>query len=252
MKLKYAIIENEEFARLNLQNIIESICPESTLLFTAETIEESVESISLHQDCDVIFLDIELDDGNCFEIFRKIEVKPPVVFTTAYDEYAVKAFKVNSIDYLLKPISESDVTIAVKKLYNSMHRNRDYLQAADEMSEYKKRNRMLVCTGTEYMHINTTEIAWFEAEDKYVNIVTVSGRKIITSFESLPYVMKALDSNQFFQLSRSVVASITSISRVSKYFKGRLKVELRAGEHIRTEIISAARRNQFLEWLGHS
>lgn len=114
--MKYAIIENEVFARLNLQNIVETLRPGYQLVFTAETVADAIAGISSNSDLDLVFMDIELDDGNCFEIFDRIMVKTPVIFTTAYDDYAIKAFKVNSIDYLLKPVVEDDMKAAIKNL----------------------------------------------------------------------------------------------------------------------------------------
>ena len=113
--MKYAIIENEVFARLNLQNIVETLRPGYQLVFTAETVADAIAGISSNSDLDLVFMDIELDDGNCFEIFDRIMVKTPVIFTTAYDDYAIKAFKVNSIDYLLKPVVEDDMKAAIEK-----------------------------------------------------------------------------------------------------------------------------------------
>ncbi len=132
--MKYAIIENEVFARLNLQNIVETLRPGYQLVFTAETVADAIAGISSNSDLDLVFMDIELDDGNCFEIFDKIMVKTPVIFTTAYDDYAIKAFKVNSIDYLLKPVVEDDMKAAIEKFeeHTSPLRQRHRLPAVEQ------------------------------------------------------------------------------------------------------------------------
>lgn len=252
--MKYAIIENEEFARINLRNVIETVKPEYECVFTAETVEECVRYFSSSPDAQLIFMDIELDDGDCFELFRNVKVNIPVIFTTAYDKYALKAFKVNSIDYLLKPISESDVLEALVKFENitAPRAASDYRQIAEDLSKKRTRHRMLINNGDVYSFIHTDEIAWFEAEDKYVSIVMKTGKKTLTDFASLGEILQVLDSNEFFQVSRSAVASISSISKISKYFKGRLRVELKAGDTTRIETVSAARRPEFLDWLGHT
>lgn len=251
--MKYAIIENEEFARINLREVIETVRPAYRCAFTAETVEECVRHFASANDIQLIFMDIELDDGNCFEIFRRTEFKTPVIFTTAYDEYAIQAFKVNSIDYLLKPVSEEDVERAIRK-FESMQAapGPDYRDVAAEITRARSRRRILISDAGGYSFVSTDDIAWFEAEDKYVSIVLRSGKRMLTDFASLADVTEALDPDRFFHLSRSVVASIESIGKISKFFKGRLRVSLIANGVERTETVSAARRPEFLGWLGHT
>lgn len=251
--MKYAIIENEEFARINLKEVIETVRPAYRCAFTAETVEECVKYFGSANDIQLMFMDIELDDGNCFEIFRRTEIKTPVIFTTAYDEYAIQAFKVNSVDYLLKPVSEEDVVRAIRKFESmQMPPASDYRAVAAEISRARSRRRILISNADSYSFISTDDIAWFEAEDKYVSIVLRSGKRMLTDFSSLTDVMEVLDPDRFFHISRSVVASIESIGKISKFFKGRLRVNLAAGATERTETVSAARRPEFLGWLGHS
>lgn len=250
--MKYAIIENEEFARINLREVIESVRPGYKCVFTAETVEECIGYFSADPDIQLVFMDIELDDGNCFEIFRRTEIKTPIIFTTAYDEYAIQAFKVNSIDYLLKPVSEEDVERALRKFESiQSHSPRDYRDMAAEITS-RRRHRILISDSGGYSFVSTDDIAWFEAEDKYISIVLLSGKRLLTDFASLSDVMEALDPDRFFQISRKVVASIESIGKISKYFKGRLQVNLEVSNEKRTETVSAARRAEFLGWLGHT
>lgn len=251
--MKYAIIENEEFASINLREVIKSVRPDYECVFMAETVEECVEYFSMDHDTRLIFMDIELDDCNCFEIFRRTEIKVPVIFTTAYDKYAIDAFKVNSIDYLLKPVSEEDVERALRK-FESMHLSlpRNYKDVGDSITKARTRSRILISYGAGYSFVSTDEIAWFEAEDKYISVILLDGRRMLTDFASLTDVMEVLDPDRFFQISRKVVASIESIGKISKYFKGRLQVGLVGSGESRTEIVSAARRTEFLGWLGHT
>lgn len=251
MRIRYAIIENEEFTRINLHNIIKAVRPEYELVFFAETIRESVSLVSRFHDIDLIFMDIELDDGICFDIFRHTDLQTPVIFTTAYDEYAVKAFKVNSIDYLLKPILEEDVENAICKFEKRSLTVRNWRHVADDYSSLRTRTRMLVNDGNGYSFVHTDDIAWFESEDKYVSIRLRNGKSLLTDHESLDLTAQVLDPDKFFRISRSVVTSIDAISKVSKHLRGRLQVELQAGPASRTETVSAARRPGFLCWLGH-
>ncbi len=248
--MKYAIIENEGFARLSLQKIVSSLRSDFELCFTAETVADSVAMINEHPDIDLIFMDIELDDGICFDIFMQTEVKVPVIFTTAYDEYAVKAFKVDSIDYLLKPIQVKDVQKAIGRFEERRSMRNDYRKFAYNYMSAKARTRILVNRGEDYIFVNIEDIAWFEAEDKYVTIVFKTGESMLTNLPSLEVTYQELDANRFFRISRSVLASIESITRVTKHFKGRLQVELKAAETVRKETVSAPRRQSFLSWLG--
>lgn len=251
--MKYAIIENEEFARINLREVIGMVRPGYECAFTAETVEECVRFFSAPNDIKLIFMDIELDDGNCFKIFSRTDINTPVIFTTAYDEYAIQAFKVNSIDYLLKPVSEEDVERAIRKFESMQPRQTpDYRGLTAEITKARTRRRILISNVGGYSFVSTDDIAWFEAEDKYVSVVLLSGKKMLTDFGSLSDVMEGLDPERFYQLSRSVVASIESIGKISKFFKGRLQVNLTAGAETRTETVSAARRPEFLGWLGQS
>lgn len=248
--MKYAIIENEEISRLNLLNIIKNIRPSFECVFMAETVADTVEYFSTQQDVQLVFMDVELGDSDCFNIFKQIEMDLPIVFTTAYDEYALRAFKVNSIDYLLKPIMEDDVLHAIEKLEKSLEKKNDYRNLAKEMA-LAPRGRLLVGNSAGYSLVKTEDIAWVEAEDKTILLVLKNGRKMITDLPSLGDVIAKLDPNVFWQVSRSVVASVDSIAKVSKFFKGRLSVELRAKDLTRTEIVSSQRKQKFLEWLGY-
>lgn len=253
--MKYAIIENEEYLRENLRMTISSLYPDSECVFTAETVEDSIQFFSRDNDVELIFMDIELDDGTCFDIFDAVEIELPVIFTTSYSEYAIKAFKVNSIDYLLKPIDDEDLKRAIEKFEKRGRQDRVdpeiYRNLNPEAMPRSPRKRLLVSTSNGYSYISTADIAWIEAEDKYVSIVTTDGNITLTDIKSLCDVATVLDPDNFFQVSRGVVASIGSVKKVSKYFKGRLSVELRAGGRQRKEMVSAARREQFLEWLGY-
>lgn len=251
MKTRYAIIENEEYSRINLQNIIKAVRPEYELIFYAETVSDSVSLLSGSSEPDLIFMDIELDDGNCFDIFRRADPDVPVIFTTAYDEYAVKAFKVNSVDYILKPITEEDVARAILKYEKRCLAARDWRQVSEDYASLRTRSRMLVSDGNGYSFVHTDDIAWFESEDKYVSIRLNNGKSLLTDQESLDMTAQVLDPDRFFRISRPVVTSIGAISKVSKHLRGRLQVELQAGTEKRTETVSAARRPGFLNWLGH-
>lgn len=251
---KFAIIENEKFARINLQNAVAKLRPDYECVFTAETIEDCIEYFSGKPDIQLIFMDIELDDGNCFEIFRSVDFDIPIIFTTAYDEYAIRAFKVNSVDYLLKPLQDDDLEKALRK-YESHYKTStmtNFSQATNNTNTPKLRTRLLVSTGQNYTFVQDNDIAWLEAEDRYVYIICKNGKSLLSDFSSIGEIAAVLNPNRFFQITRSLLTSIDAIKNVSKYFKGRLNVTLEANGVSRTEVVSAARRDAFLEWLGHT
>lgn len=249
---KYAIIENEKFARINLQNAVSKFRPDYECVFTAETIEDCVDYFSGNPDIQLIFMDIELDDGNCFEIFRSVEIDTPIIFTTAYDEYAIRAFKVNSVDYLLKPLQDDDLERALLKFESHADTNPKTTLSNPDNNSPKIRTRLLVSSGQNYTFVQDEDIAWLEAEDRYVYIICKNGKSLLSDFSSIGEVAAVLNPNKFFQITRSVLASIDAIKNVSKYFKGRLNITLEASGRYREEVISAARRDAFLEWLGHT
>lgn len=255
--MKYAIIENEKYLSDNLRMVISSMFRNYECEFTAECVDDSICFFSQQNDVDLIFMDIELDDGSCFEIFNEVEIDIPVIFITSYSEYAIEAFKVNSVDYLLKPIDENDLRRAIEKFEK---RNRNERKASETYRRLGSERdfptqppckRILVSHSDNYSYIFVSDIAWLEAEGRYVSIITNSGQNLLTDIKSLGDVAMVLNQDDFFQISRGVVASIGSIKRVSKYFKGRLKVELQAGEKKSFQIVSAARREPFLNWLGY-
>lgn len=256
--MRYAIIENEAFARMHLQDIISRLRPEAALVFTCESVEESVEMLSRHRDLDLIFMDIELVDGTCFDIFESTVVSSPVIFTTAYDRYALKAFKVNSVDYILKPIMEGDVEFALSKYEASRAASPsiDYKSLLETLlppsaaAEKAYPQRILVASGDNYSYVPVQEIAWLFSEDRYVFLYLHGGTKKMTDLTNLGKAEQMLDPKSFFRISRNIIASITAVKTTSKYFKGRLKIALSAGSIEEKVILSATKRSDFLNWLG--
>jgi len=245
----YAIIENEEYSLQNLKSIVERLRPDYKLVFTAESVEETVDWLLSSPRVDLIFLDIELVDGNCFEIFDHVKVTTPIIFTTAYDTFALEAFKVNSVDYLLKPITDAAVQQALDKL-ERVRPATDYNHLASTMQARTQRPRILTSSGDSYSYVSIDDVAFFVSEDKYVFVYTRDGKRHITDYPSLGELMTTLDAQSFFQLARNMITSITAITGVNKYFNGRLKVTVTAGNEKQTATVSAARKRDFLNWLG--
>lgn len=248
--MKIAVIEDEQFARQQLEDIIRKLRPKWQVAFRAESIEECVEYFGSAPDIGLIFMDIELVDGNCFEIFRQVDISTPVIFTTAYDEYAIQAFSTNSIHYLLKPITEGDVEKAILKFESTAmpEAPTEYQRLGESLN--RQRSRIMTYSGDNYIPVEIGNIAFFLSEDKYVYAYLKDGHRRLTEFLNLNDTMEALDRNRFFQISRNIITSIDAVKQVSKYFKGRLKVAVAAGEQQQEIIVSAARRQQTLDWLS--
>lgn len=254
-RMKVLIIENELLAQKELERLLLKCESTIEILGYLESIEESVAWLSENHEVDLIFMDIQLSDGLSFEIFNKISLSTPVIFTTAYDEYAINAFKVNSIDYLLKPIEQNDLQTSLNKYQDFKKQfsktfssfNKEQIEQLLNFQKKEYKTRFVSLVGDRIQYINVEDIAYFYADDKIVFLVTHEQKEFIID-HTLENLETLLDPKQFFRLNRTYVAQITSIDTISKYFKGRLKVSLipQAREEI---VISRERSVKFKEWL---
>lgn len=222
---KYIIIEDEQLAYSELRRMMETARPDWELCGWASSVEQALILIK-NIPVDLLLVDIRLSDGDSFEIFEQIKTSTPVIFTTAYDEFALKAFKLNSIDYLLKPIEETELETALQK-YENLRLitpvSDSYLRFRDDYLSSSRKNRFLVQCGDIYRHIETDNIAFFYSEDKYTYLHTFSNSRYIIDY-TLDQLEGTMDSEKFYRLSRSCIANIKNIDRLHKYFAGRLKV----------------------------
>ncbi|GGK58319.1 LytR/AlgR family response regulator transcription factor [Rufibacter glacialis] len=258
--MKILLIEDEYLASEKLEAQLLRYDPSIEVLGTIDSIRNAVKWFEANPAPDLAFLDIHLSDGNSFEIFQKVDVKCPIIFTTAYDEYAVKAFKVNSIDYLLKPISNEDLGAAMDK-FKALHQSQPAAPVLDmqqimaliskgsasaTVPHYK--NRFLVKSGQKIRSVSTDEIAYFYAEDKIVFLITTAGHRFITDY-TLDTLQEILDPEQFSRLNRQFISHIHAIDEIHPYLKGRLKVYVKPTID-KEIIISNERAAAFKEWLG--
>lgn len=255
--ITYAIIEDNIFAREHLNSVIGRLRPDWRLLFSAGSIETAADEL-VAASPDLLFMDIELSDGQCFELFEATGSLTPVIFTTSYDNHTLNAFKVNAIDYLLKPITADKLLHAVTKfevLYASRQESCDFAPQAATPSTMTAEpsgvtSRILTVEGDRYNYINLADIAYFVSEDKYVFAHLHANKRKMISITNLSDLEQILPTDRFFRLSRGVIASIDSIVSVSKYFRGRLLVRVRDSEQETSISVSPARRDEFLHWLG--
>lgn len=247
--IKYLIVEDERFAYDEMKRMIDKLRPNYQLINWTETVIQTIDFLQQNS-VDLILLDIRLSDGSSFDIFEQISVSIPIIFTTAYDEYAIRAFKVNSIDYLLKPIDEADLIAALEKF----ERNRaitpiipEYKKLEDALMQNRKKNRFLIQVGDSYHYIDTSDVAYFYSEEKAIFLHTFSNKRYIIDY-TLDQIERMLDEKVFFRASRNCITNIRSIKKISKYFNSRLKLTLEPNcPH--EVLVSRVRVTDFLSWV---
>jgi DNA-binding LytR/AlgR family response regulator len=249
------IIEDEALAARRLKKLLLEYDPAIVVLDVIDSVEDAVFWFKDNPQPDLIFMDIMLADGQSFEIFEHAEVKTPVIFTTAFDEFAIRAFKVNSIDYLLKPVEPQLLDGAMKK-FHSMHPASDNFKAIIESLvsgrsrevKLQYRNRFLVKQGDKFIPISITDAAHFSFEDK-LSFLNTSGNKRYMLDYTLDELDKMLDPDIFFRLNRQYITSFAAVRSVHNYFNGKLKVYVDPAVSSGI-IVSKNRANQFKQWLN--
>ena len=243
--MKVLIIEDEELAQEELERLIIKRFPALDIVGKFATVKESVDWLAKNT-ADLIFLDIHLADGNGFEIFEQTDIHVPVIFTTAYDQYAIRAFKVNGIGYLLKPIIESEFVAAVEKFeYFNTNNISALLENLHPQKEFK--SRLAITKGDRIEFLQIDDIAYFYSEDRLTFAMTKGGKKCIVDY-TIESLVSQLDPKKFFRITRGVIASINSIKDIYRYFNGRLLITLSPNFHEKL-FVSRARVSEFMKWL---
>ncbi len=242
------VVEDELFAYKELERMLRELYPLVNIVSHFSSVKSVIENLHKYQ-VDIIFMDISLPDGSCFDILGAVDINANIVFTTAYDQYAIKAFKYNSIGYLLKPVEFEELRNVIDKYQQIENRKKrvDYTLLAKALSNHNnKKRRFLVKIGDKYLNINVDNIAYFYSEDKVSFIRTFEGADYITDY-SLNDIENRL-GNDFFRVSRNMLCSIESVKYTSKYFNSRLKLILHP-VYDKEVIISRAKTSEFLLWL---
>jgi DNA-binding LytR/AlgR family response regulator len=245
------VIEDEKLSAEHLRNLLKRIDPDIVVLEVLDSVKKSIDVIGQMKNVDLLFVDIHLADGLSFEIFSKLAIDTPVIFTTAYDEYALKAFRMNSVDYLLKPIGIDDLRRAVDK-YKKFNRNSqaamlENLAAVYQTMNKTSKNRFMVKMGDTLVSVKTEDAAYFIAEDGIVLLVTKTGKRYPIDY-TLDQLEGLIPSETFFRINRKVLVNINAIQKVSSYFNSRLKLTLDSLEGD-DSIVSRERVNDFKMWL---
>ena len=249
------IIEDEPMARKSLVQLLSRNFPELEIVGTTGSVRESAEWLRTHSGTaapDVILMDVELSDGDCFEIFRQVDITSEVIMTTAYDNYAVKAFRVNSIDYLLKPLEVSGLKEALERaeLRISDRRAVAGMAAGTSVQATPRRDKFLIRLNDRIVPVGVDEIAYFYSESKSSYLAACNGHRFVLD-DSLDTIEQTLDPDKFFRISRSCIFCSVSIDNVMKLPGSRLMIALREGIEARTEmVVSRARVDNFMVWLA--
>ncbi len=244
------IIEDEEIAMRALTDAIHASDYDIGVIGKAKTITESVAWLTANPMPDIIFMDINLGDGSSFSIFERVQITCPVIFVTAYDEFALKAFEVNCIDYLLKPITPRQINRAMKKLDSignlTRSENIDRLLEWIGTQNHAYRRSFLVAYKDKLLPVATSDVAFFYATDKQTHITTYDGRTY-TSESSLDNIGRSLPPDEFFRANRQYIIAHRAIKEITVWFAGKLSVSLYIDtpEHI---IVSRAKASQFKSW----
>ena len=251
--MKILIIEDEYHAQKYLSNLLKVVIPGVQILEMLDSVEDAVEWFNNNAAPDLIFMDIQLADGLSFNIFKKVEVNAPVIFTTAFDQYTLQAFKVNSVDYLLKPIDEIDLQKAVDKYQQIYAANTTFNQASllKVINSFQQkenfRQRFLIKQGKDYIYLPVEKIAYLYSADGMTFIMDIHKKRHLVD-TTLDTIEKELNAKKFYRISRKQIIHIQSVAKIFTYFNHRLKLELQPESKVEA-IVSRERVKAFKAWL---
>jgi DNA-binding LytR/AlgR family response regulator len=251
--MRVIIIEDEIPAAKRLEKLLHGCNDDIEIVHKSDSIESSVRYLSAAQNIDLIFMDIQLADGLSFDIFEQVKITTPVIFTTAFDQYTLKAFKVNSIDYLLKPIDENELHKSLEKyqrLYSKTPTDFSdkIVKLMQEMNTVKYKERLLIKRGQQLSYLKIESTAYCYADGKLCYAVDFNGTKYLLE-NNLAQLEEQLQPDNFYRINRHLLVNIEAVKKVHTWLGGRLKVEVLPATTAET-VVSRERVNGFKEWLG--
>jgi len=255
--MKVLIIEDEKLAADRLASLIKKYDAGIEIVGKVGSVRKAVETINTLYLPELIFMDIQLGDGLSFEIFEKTEIKCPVIFTTAYDEYAIRAFKVNSIDYLLKPIDADELAVAINK-YRNLHKSASIKepsapnlalleQAMQLLRQQQYKNRFVIKIGEHIKYVPTEDIDFFFSMEKATFLQTKDNKRFVIDYP-LDQLEKMVDPKLYFRINRAYLVGLTSIEDIVSYSNSRLKTILRNNSDLDI-VVSRDKVQSFKDWL---
>jgi DNA-binding LytR/AlgR family response regulator len=252
--LKVLIVEDEHHAQKELKRLLNNSSHDFFIIDYIDSVEEAVSWIKNNPPPDLMFFDIQLADGLSFEIFNHVKINIPIIFTTAFDEYAIKAFKVNSIDYLLKPVKQEELNAAIEKFNNlkidspeEIGLRIEQIEKLLEINKPRYKSRFITKIGDQIKYIDVNDIAYFKAEDNDVLVITKNNNRYFMDY-SLEQIIRMVDPDSFFRVNRTYIIQISSIKKMSKYFNSRIHLELEPDTDDEV-LISRIKVPVFLNWI---
>jgi two-component system, LytTR family, response regulator len=254
--MKAIIIEDETLVAKDLRNLLKQIAPELEIVTTLDSVKTCVEYFKSNPEPELLFMDIQLSDGVSFDIFNHVRINCPIIFTTAYNEYAIRAFKVNSIDYLLKPIDKTELSLALEKFSKSKSVSSDaikdqikslmnHLTIPAQNKIYKE--RFAANSGKTHLVINQNNIACFQ-KDSLIYILTTDNEQFITDFQTMEEIEELLDPALFFRANRQFIININSVESYRTDSYGKLIAKIKSPNSISIDI-SREKAQAFKSWL---
>jgi two-component system, LytTR family, response regulator LytT len=228
--MRILILEDEEQASIRLQKLITEVVGKATVVGTVTTVENAVAWFQNHAMPDLVFMDIQLADGNSFQLFNKVKINCPVIFTTAYEHYALQAFKVNSVDYLLKPIDKAEIKQAfdkLKLLQGSRQPVTDYneILKSVQQPEKKYKDRFIIKIGDTIKSLNVADIAYFYTENKTNFVITNEGKRYPVDY-NLDQLEEMINPKNFFRINRQFIIGHHAIEEMKAHTRARIIVRL--------------------------
>jgi len=251
--MKVLIIEDEKPAAKRLTKMVKTCRPDCAIIEVLDSVEGAVDWLNTYKKPDLIFMDVELADGVSFEIFGQTDVISPIIFTTAYDAYALQAFKVNSLDYLLKPIDPEELEKALCQYDKYAQQGGKSIndtvinQLLQTLTKKEYKERFLVKIGQQLTYLKVSDIAYFYSEEGLIFACQQNGKRHNLDY-TLDQLVAVIDPNYFFRINRKIITHLPSIKKIHTYFNSRLKLELSPSTKLET-IVSRDRVSDFKKWL---
>ena len=249
------IVEDEPLNAQGLQKLLLKIKPNIQVLAVLDTVQSSVEGFKTNSVPDIVFMDVQLADGLCFEIFNKVEITAPIIFTTAYDQYAIHAFKVNSVDYLLKPIIKEDLQKSLQKLErlasaSQLMQDQLKLLIKSVYTKDKQYNeRFLVHDKGGMAPILSDDVAYF-IKESLIYLVTTDNQKLVTDYNTLDELDEFVNPEKFFRANRQMLIHKNQVLSYKKHYTGKMTVHIKLEPKMEVDV-SREKSNDFLNWLEH-
>lgn len=248
--MKALIIEDEEIASRRLKQLIEELAPNCEILDQLTSVESGHRWFESNELPDLIFLDIQLNDGYGFDIIDRLGKHPPIIFTTAYNEYAIRGFKYNGLDYLLKPIDKTELKKALQKYTTTIKENtkeHSEINILRELFKKEYKKRFIVKIGNQFTSFNVENIAYFMADEGLIFLYTHDGRKspIEYTIDQLEEILNPID---FFRINRKFMVSVNAVREIHTYFNSRLLLKINPNQDDQI-IVSRERTTNFKRWL---